>query len=144
MDRRTHRHGGDSGGFLRERDLNQMGTAMTAYAFAQGRLEAEGCKAILHQVSLDFEQKLESLTGQNKVAVALGDGELKITGKAERVELIEGTLPEYGQIYFVTTTSNFGMAKEVTIKLNCCRMNGNSFHAIADERGNVFTLSMTE
>src|ERR1700722_2724346 len=69
---------------------------MTAYAFATGTLIAKRTDTantppflfgVLQSVSLDFDQKLESLTGQNKVAVALGDGELKISGKAKFARL---------------------------------------------------------
>ena len=69
---------------------------MTAYAFGTGTLIAKRTDTlntppflfgVLQDVSLDFDQKLESLTGQSKVAVALGDGELKITGKAKFARL---------------------------------------------------------
>jgi hypothetical protein len=119
-----------------------MECAMTAYAFGKGRLEAAGCKATLYNVTLDFDQKLETLSGPNKVAVALGDGELRISGLAQSITVEEGVLPETGQIYFHTATSNFGVSMEVTIKLNNCRIKGNAFEAMADEHGNVFTLSM--
>lgn len=65
---------------------------MTAYAFGTGTLVARRTDlsgttpfmfGTLHDISLTFDQKLESLLGQNKVAVALGDGELKISGKAK-------------------------------------------------------------
>ena len=118
---------------------------MTAYAFGTGRLEGDnGCKTILHGVSLDFDQGVQSLSQGEKVKVALGDGELKITGIAERIDIIDGEIPEFCQIFFKTTASNFGVSKEVTIKLNNCRMDGNSFEAKADLRGNIFTLSMEE
>lgn len=252
---------------------------MTAYAFGTGTLIAKRTDTantppflfgVLQDISLDFDQKLESLVGQNKVAVALGDGELKISGKAKFARLqmtllsnlligqstTTGTLemtstgeaaavpasspytyvvtnasltpledfgvfyqssgiqltpvassPSTGQyafnastgtytfaagdttaavyiyytytttagnklvysnllmgsspvfeVYFKTTTSNFGVAKEVTIKLNACKSSKLSlgftnqkftipefdFQAMADASGNVFTLSMTE
>ncbi|MEI6730316.1 MAG: hypothetical protein WCL30_03570, partial [Pseudomonadota bacterium] len=69
---------------------------MTAYAFGTGTLIAKRTDianaapfmfGVLQNVTLDFEQKLESLLGQNKVAVALGDGELKILGKAKFARL---------------------------------------------------------
>jgi hypothetical protein len=252
---------------------------MTAYAFGTGTLIAKRTDTantppflfgVLQDISLDFDQKLESLTGQGKVAVALGDGELKITGKAKFARLqmtlvsnlllgqpsTTGTLEmvsageaatvpasspytyvvanasqtpleDYGvfyqatgiqlapvasapatgqyafnastgtytfaagdasaavyvyytysatagnklvyanplmgtspvfEVYFKTSTSNFGVAKEVTIKLNACKSSKLSlgfsnqkfvipefdFQAMADASGNVFTLSMTE
>lgn len=251
---------------------------MTAYAFGTGTLIAKRTDTantppflfgVLHDISLDFDQKLESLVGQNKVAVALGDGELKIIGKAkfarlqmtlvnnlfigqpsatgslEMVSTGEGTtitsspytytvanssltpLEDFGvfyqatgiqltpvasgpstgqytfnastgvytfssgdsgvavyvyytytatsgsklvyanplmgtspvfEVYFKTTTANFGVAKDVTIKLNACKSSklalGFSsqkfaipefdFQAMADAAGNVFTLSMSE
>jgi len=252
---------------------------MTAYAFGTGTLIAKRTDitntppflfGVLQDVTLDFDQKLESLVGQSKVAVALGDGELKITGKAKFARLqmtlvsnllvgsssTTGTLemvstgeaasvpsgtpytyvvanasltpledfgvfyqasgiqlapvasgPATGQyafnastgtytfasgdastavyvyytytttagnklvyanplmgsapvfeVYFKTATSNFGVAKEVTIKLNACKSTKFSlgfanqkfvipefdFQAMADASGNVFTLSMTE
>jgi hypothetical protein len=252
---------------------------MTAYAFGTGTLIAKRTDlantppflfGTLQDISLDFDQKLESLTGQSKVAVALGDGELKITGKAKFARLqmtmvtnlllgvsqTTGTLemastgeaasvpastpftyvvanasqtpledfgvfyqasgiqltpvasgPATGQytfnaatgtytfssgdasaavyayytysaaagtklvyanplmgtspvfeVYFKTQTSNFGVNKEVTIKLNACKSSKLSlgftsqkftipefdFQAMADAAGNVFTLSMTE
>jgi len=252
---------------------------MTAYAFGTGTLIAKRTDitntppflfGVLQDVSIDFEQKLESLMGQNKVAVALGDGELKITGKAKFARLqmtlvnnlfagqtaTTGALemvstgeaaaipasspytyavtnasltpledfgvfyqsngiqltpvassPATGQyafnastgiytfaagdagaavyiyytysgasgnkliyanplmgsspifeVYFKTTTSNFGAPKDVTIKLNACKSSKLSlsfanqkfaipefdFQAMADASGNVFTLSMTE
>jgi hypothetical protein len=68
-----------------------------------------------------------------------------------------GTSPVF-EVYFKTSTSNFGVAKEVTIKLNACKSSKLSlgfsnqkfvipefdFQAMADASGNVFTLSMTE
>jgi hypothetical protein len=252
---------------------------MTAYAFGTGTLIAKRTDTlntppflfgVLQDISLDFDQKLESLTGQNKVAVALGDGELKITGKAkfarlqmtllsnllvgqstttgtlemtsagEAATVPSGTpytyvvtnasltpLEDYGvfyqaggiqlvpvasspstgqytfnastgtytfssgdasaavyvyytysatagnklayanplmgsspvfEVYFKTSTTNFGVAKEVTIKLNACKSSKLSlgftnqkftipefdFQAMADASGNVFSLSMTE
>lgn len=65
---------------------------MTQYNFATGTLIAKRTDVVntppymfgvLQDISLDFDQKLESLLGQYKVAVGLGDGELKITGKAK-------------------------------------------------------------
>ena len=252
---------------------------MTAYAFGTGTLIAKRTDTantppflfgVLQNVSLDFDQKLESLTGQNKVAVALGDGELKISGKAKFARLqmtlfnnlllggtsASGTMemnsageaatvpssgpytyvvtnssltpledfgvfyanngiqltpvasgPSIGQysfntssgtytfaaadagaavyvyytynatsgnkvvyanplmgtspvfeVYFKTTTANFGVAKDVTIKLNACKSSKLAltfanqkfaipefdFQAMADASGNVFTLSTTE
>lgn len=252
---------------------------MTAYAFGTGTLIAKRTDTantppflfgVLQDVTLDFDQKLESLVGQSKVAVALGDGELKITGKAKfarmqmtmvsnllvGASMTTGTLemasageaasvpanspytyvvanassvpledfgvfyqntgiqltpvasgPTVGQyafnaatgtytfaaadasaalyvyytysansgnklvyanplmgtspvfeVYFKTATSNFGVAKEVTIKLNACKSSKLAlgftnqkfmipefdFQAMADASGNVFTLSMTE
>jgi hypothetical protein len=252
---------------------------MTAYAFGTGTLVAKRTDTantppflfgVLQDISLSFEQKLESLLGQNKVAVALGDGELKITGKAKFARLqmtlfsnfllgaasttgalemvsageaatVPATSPytyvvanasltpleDYGvfyqasgiqltpvaaspatgqyafnastgtytfaagdegagvyvyytysaasgnkltyanlpmgtspvfEIYFKTTTNNFGVAKDVTIKLNACKSSKLSlgftnqkfaipefdFQAMADASGNVFTLSTTE
>lgn len=252
---------------------------MTAYAFGTGTLIAKRTDVagtppfmfgVLQSVSLDFDQKLESLTGQNKVAVALGDGELKITGKAKFARLqmtlfsnlhtgitsttgelemvstgesatvpasspytyvvanssltpledfgvfyqsngiqlvpvasgptqgqysfnastgtysfasgdagaalyvyytytatggnklvyanpLMGTAPVF-ELYFKTTTNNYGVAKDVTIKLNACKSSKLSipfanqkftipefdFQAMADASGNVFTLSTTE
>ncbi len=252
---------------------------MTAYAFGTGTLIAKRTDTantppflfgVLQGVSLDFDQKLESLTGQNKVAVALGDGELKISGKAKFARLqmtlfnnlmlgqatttaalemnsagesatvpasspytygvtnasltpledfgvfyqsngiqltpvtsspgtgqyafnsstgtytfasgdagaavyvyysysassgnklvyanpLMGTSPVF-EVYFKTTTSNFGVAKDVTIKLNACKSSKLAlsfanqkftipefdFQAMADASGNVFTLSTTE
>ncbi len=252
---------------------------MTAYAFGTGTLIAKRTDTantppfmfgVLQSVSLDFDQKLESLTGQNKVAVALGDGELKISGKAKFARLqmtlfnnllagqpsnsgslemasagesatvpasgpytyvvanaaqvpledfgvfysnsgiqlvpvasgpatgqyafnastgtytfaagdanaavyvyytytspsgnkiayanpLMGTSPVF-EVYFKTTTSNFGVAKDVTIRLNACKSSKLSlafanqkfvipefdFQAFADASGNVFTLSTSE
>lgn len=252
---------------------------MTAYAFGTGTLIGKRTDTantppflfgVLQSVSLDFDQKLESLTGQNKVAVALGDGELKITGKAKFARLqmtlfanlhigesagtgelnmvsageaatvpasspytyvvanasstpledfgvfyqssgiqltpvasspatgqyafnastgtytfasgdasaavyvyytytaasgnkllytnpLMGTSPTF-EVYFKTTTNNFGVAKDVTIKLNACKSSKLTlpfanqkfsipefdFQAMADASGNVFTLSTTE
>ncbi len=252
---------------------------MTAYAFGTGTLIAKRTDTsntppflfgVLHDISLNFDQKLESLLGQNKVAVALGDGELKITGKAKFARLqmtlfsnllagttsttgalqmvstgevatvpsgspytctvansastpladfgvfyqssgiqlapvasspstgqyafnastgvytfaagdasaavyvyytytssggnkltyantLMGTSPVF-EVYFKTTTSNFGVAKDVTIKLNACKSSKLAlsfanqkfaipefdFQAMADASGNVFTLSTTE
>ncbi len=252
---------------------------MTAYAFGTGTLIAKRTDTantppfmfgVLQGVSLDFDQKLESLTGQNKVAVALSDGELKITGKAKFARLqmtlfnnlfigqaagsgglemtstgesatvpssssyiyvvanasltpledfgvfyqsngvqlipvassptvgeytfntstgtytfaaadagaalyvyytymatsgnkltyanqLMGTAPIF-EVYFKTTTSNFGAPKDVTIKLNACKSSKLSlsftnqkftipefdFQAMADASGNVFTLTTTE
>jgi hypothetical protein len=118
---------------------------MTAYAFGEGRVEGKnGFRAIMKGVSLDFDQTLESLTGQNEVAVALGDGELRITGICQEIYLKEGTLEQPVKISFVTQTSSFGVNKEVTIQLNCCTLQDKTFQAHKDEFGNVFTLSMAE
>lgn len=251
---------------------------MTAYSFGTGTLIAKRTDTIntppfmfgvLQNISLDFDQKLESLLGQNKVAVALGDGELKITGKAKFARLqmtlfnnlligqsaatgsvdmastgeavtipttpftyvvanAAGTpLADYGvfyaangvqlvpvasaptvgqyafnastgtytfaaadtgvavyvyysytsssgsklvyanqlmgtspvfEVYFKTTTSNFGVPKIATIKLNACKSSKLALHftnqkfaipefdfqAMADAAGNVFTLSTSE
>lgn len=251
---------------------------MTAYAFGTGTLIAKRTDAsntapfmfgVLQGITLDFDQKLEALYGQNKVAVALGDGELKISGKAKFARLqmtlfnnlftgqstASGTLdmastgelatipatpyhytvanasltpledfgvfyassgiqltpvasgPSAGQysfdastgiytfasadsgsavyvyytyaatagnklvysnpltgtspvfeVYFKTTTSNFGVSKNVTIKLNACKSSKLAlsfsnqkftipefdFQAMADASGNVFTLSTSE
>ena len=251
---------------------------MTAYAFGTGTLIAKRTDVantppfmfgVLQNISLDFEQKLESLLGQNKVAVALGDGELKITGKAKFARLqmtlftnmlagqtasngsldmgsagesvtipstpytyvitnamltpledfgvfyqssgiqltpvasgptvgqyafnastgtysfaaadsgvavyiyysynttmgnkmvyanpLMGTSPVF-EVYFKATTSNFGVTKNVTIKLNACKSSKLAlsfanqkfaipefdFQAMADSAGNVFTLSTSE
>lgn len=251
---------------------------MTAYAFGTGTLIAKRTDTlntppflfgVLQDISLDFDQKLEALVGQNKVAVALGDGELKIVGKAKFARLqmtlfsnlltgqasVAGALqmvstgeaatvpsspytyivanasqtpledfgvfyqstgiqltpvaasPSTGQytftpssgtytfssgdtgagvyvyytytsasankmvyanplmgtspvfeVYFKTTTANFGVSKDVTIKLNACKSSKIAlgfanqkyvipefdFQAMADASGNVFTLSTTE
>jgi hypothetical protein len=251
---------------------------MTAYAFGTGTLIAKRTDinnappfmfGVLQNISLNFEQKLESLVGQNKVAVALGDGELKITGKAKFARLqmtlfnnmllgqtttsgslemansgevvtipaspynfvvsnaSQTPLADYGvfyqsngiqlspvaanptqgqyvfnvgtgtytfaaadiglavyvyysystsagnklvyanqlmgaspvfEIYFKTTTNNFGVAKNVTIKLNACKSSKLAlsfssqkftipefdFQAMADNAGNVFTLCSSE
>jgi len=118
---------------------------MTAYVFETGRLEGDnGSNATLHVVSLDLNLVLQTVYEAEKVRVALMDGELKITGTAERIDMIEGERPATGQVYFQTATSNFGVAKIVTIKLNNCLFQGNSFEAKADECGNVFTLSTEE
>lgn len=252
---------------------------MTAYAFGTGTLVARRTDVslaapflfgTLHDISLSFDQKLESLLGQNKVAVALGDGELKISGKAKFARLqmtlfsnllfgsssttgglqmvssgeaisvpanspytvvvanaAQTPLVEYGvfyqsggiqltpvasgptvgqysfnagtgtytfaaadaavalyvyytyssangnkvtysnplmgsapvfEVYFKTSTPNFGVAKDVTIKLNACKSSKLAlsfanqkftipefdFQAMADAAGNVFTLTTTE
>lgn len=252
---------------------------MTAYAFGTGTLVAKRTDisnaapflfGTLHDISLNFDQKLESLMGQHKVAVALGDGELKISGKAkfarlqmtlfsnllfgnasstgglqmistgEAVSVPSGSpytivaanaaqtpLADYGvfyqssgiqltpvaaapsvgqysfnaatgtytfaaadanatlyayytytspsgnkvvysnplmgtspvfEVYFKTTTPNFGIAKDITIKLNACKSSKLAmsfanqkftipefdFQAMADSAGNVFTLTTTE
>ena len=65
---------------------------MTQYVFGSGtcimkRTDISNTQpallGVLQDISIDFDQKLESLLGQNKVAVALAGGELKITGKAK-------------------------------------------------------------
>lgn len=116
---------------------------MTAYAFATGRFEGDnGCKATLQTVKLDFRQDMKAVAdGDSTVVVALDDGELHITGTAQRINVEEGDLTEYGKVYFETTTSNFGVYQKVTIKLNRCRFTGNAFEALPDSCGNVFTLS---
>ena len=69
---------------------------MTAYQFGSGTLIAKRSDVAntppflfgtLQDISIDFDQKLETLIGQNKVAVDLGDGELKIMGKAKFARL---------------------------------------------------------
>jgi hypothetical protein len=68
-----------------------------------------------------------------------------------------GSSPVF-EIYFKTTTSNFGVTKDVTIKLNACKSSKLAlsfsnqkfaipefdFQAMADAAGNVFTLTTTE
>lgn len=251
---------------------------MTAYAFGTGTLIAKRTDTantapfmfgVLQGISLDFDQKLEALAGQGKVAVALGDGELKIVGKAKFARLqmtlfnnlligqpastgslemistgepatvpsspytytvtnsVQTPLEDFGvfyqssgiqltpvastpsagqysfnsttgvytfsaadsgsavyvyytytsstgnklvyanplmgtspvfEVYFKTTTSNFGVAKDITIKLNACKSSKLAlsfanqkfvipefdFQAMADAAGNVFTLSTSE
>ncbi len=118
---------------------------MSTYAFETGRFESDnGCEALLRNVSLDFHQQLLTQPCGGLVKVALGDGHLKITGVAQSIKLQKGEMAGFGQIYFLTTISNFGAAKSVTIRLNRCRMTGNSFEALPDEHGNVFTLSMED
>lgn len=65
---------------------------MTQYNFATGTLIGKRTDVantppsffgVLQDISIDLDQKLETLLGQNKVAAYLGDGELKITGKAK-------------------------------------------------------------
>lgn len=65
---------------------------MTQYNFGTGTLIAKRTDVInrppmffgtLQDLTIDFDQKLEALYGQNKVAVALGDGALSIKGKAK-------------------------------------------------------------
>ena len=65
---------------------------MTQYNFATGTLIGKRTDVtntppnffgVLQDVSIDMDQKLETLLGQNKVAAYLGDGELKISGKAK-------------------------------------------------------------
>ena len=110
---------------------------MTEYAFETGRLEAEGCKAELYKVKLDFEHIQAD-------AIPSADDPVRITGAAKKIYVKEGVIPEFAQIYFQTTTCNFGVSRAVTIKLNKCRIIGNEFEAVADKRGNVFTLSMED
>jgi len=104
---------------------------MTAYAFATGRVEGDtDYKAAMTDVSLDFVEQPDGL---------------RIIGKCKDIEVPPNLPLGRVQIYFVTTTSNFGVSsKEVTIKLNSCSLNGNEFEALPDEAGNVFTLSMSE
>jgi hypothetical protein len=68
-----------------------------------------------------------------------------------------GTSPVF-EVYFKTSTTNFGVVKDVTIKLSACKSSKLSlgfanqkfvipefdFQAMADASGNVFALSMTE
>lgn len=84
---------------------------MTQYAFGTGTLIGKRTDVantppfmfgVLQDVSIDFDQKLESLIGQNKVAVALGDGELKITGKAKAARI---QMTEMANLFFGATTS---------------------------------------
>lgn len=69
---------------------------MTQVAFSTGTLIAKRTDVantppfmfgVLQDISIDFDQKLEALMGPGKVAVALGDGELKIVGKAKLARL---------------------------------------------------------
>lgn len=89
---------------------------MTQYAFGTGTLIAKRTDVantppfifgVLQDVSIDFDQKLESLIGQSKVAVALGDGELKITGKAKAARV---QMTEMANLFFgASITSNNGL-----------------------------------
>ncbi len=118
---------------------------MTAYAFGEGRVEGEnGFRAIMTDVSLDFDHGLQTADEGEKVKVALGEGELKITAKCKNLYVKEGIPEQTVQIFFVTKTSNFGVQRDVTIKLNCCTLQDKTFQAHADKSGNVFTLSMKE
>jgi hypothetical protein len=117
---------------------------MTKYALGSGRLEGDnGSRGTLHEVSLDFDRSLQERVRCNN-QLALEDGELRITGTAKHIVMDSGALPATCQIYFHTFTSNFGVPKKVTIKLNYCRLTGNTFEAMADASGNVFTLSMED
>src|SRR5665213_37905 len=82
---------------------------MTEYAFSTGtmigtRTDVTGTApsffGVLQDISIDFDQKLESLYGQLKVAAYLGDGALKITGKAKFAR-IQQTL--YANLMFAST-----------------------------------------
>jgi hypothetical protein len=56
---------------------------------------------VLQDVTIDFDNKLESLIGQSKVAVYLGDAELKITGKAKFARI---QMSEWGNLFFGTSS----------------------------------------
>lgn len=65
---------------------------MTQYAFGTGTLIGKRTDVsntppaffgVLQDISIEFDQKIEALYGQSKVAVALGDGALAIKGKAK-------------------------------------------------------------
>jgi hypothetical protein len=103
---------------------------MSAYAFKAGRVEGNnGFKAEMTQVSLEFDEQPSGL---------------RIIGKCRDIHLLQSEQPERVQIYFDTTTSNCGVQKGVTIKLNSCSLTGNTFEAHADDQRNVFTLTMAE
>lgn len=87
---------------------------MTAYQFGSGTLIAKRTDlvntapmffGVLESISIDFDQKLEALLGQQKVAVDLGDGELKITGKAKyaRIQMTMFNNLMFGQNAATTT-----------------------------------------
>jgi len=65
---------------------------------------------VLQDVTIDFDNKLESLMGQSKIAVYLGDAELKITGKA-KVARIQMT--EFGNLFFGTSSFSTSSALDM-------------------------------
>lgn len=88
---------------------------MTQYAFGIGTLvgkrtdvtgTAPALLGTISDVSLDFDRKIETLLGQYNVPVAVGGGELKITGKAKFARLQATTV---NNLFLGQTLSSSGM-----------------------------------
>jgi hypothetical protein len=65
---------------------------------------------VLQEVSIDMDNKLESLLGQSKIAVYLGDGELKITGKAKYARMQQTA---FGNLFFGTSSFSTSSALDM-------------------------------
>ena len=65
---------------------------------------------VLQDVTIDFDNKLESLIGQSKVAVYLGDAELKITGKAKAARI---QMTQFGNLFFGTSSFSTSSALDM-------------------------------
>lgn len=57
----------------------------------------------LQDIGIDFDRKIEGLLGQYNVAVALGGGELKITGKAKYARM---QATQYNNLFFGQPAAN--------------------------------------
>ena len=85
---------------------------MTQYIFGSGTLILKrsdlantppALLGTLQDITVDFDRKIESLQGQNQVAVALGGAELKITGKAKYARM---QATQYNNLFFGQPAAN--------------------------------------
>jgi hypothetical protein len=93
---------------------------MTQYNFGSGTLILKRTDVAntppaligtLQDISVDFDRKIESLLGQYNVAVALGGGELKITGKAKYARM---QATQYNNLFFGQTLTTPAMLEMTT------------------------------
>lgn len=71
----------------------------------------------ISDINLDFDRKIETLLGQYNVAVAVGGGELKISGKAKQARF-QANILSNGFLGNNTSTVNVGQMLELAVSEN--------------------------
>jgi hypothetical protein len=93
---------------------------MTQFVFGSGTLVMKrtdianaqpALLGTLQDISVDFDRKIESLLGQYNVAIALGGGELKISGKAKFARF---QATQFNNLFFGQTLTTNSMLEMTT------------------------------